>query len=248
MDRREAQFILQAYRPNHQDRTDPLFAEALAMVEKDPELAVWFSEQQAFSQALSDKMKEIKVPNHLLSDTLAAGKVTSLKPQFKTKRWLALAAAVIVSSLLSMLWMNRFTVSGEENFAAFRVDMGNYMSRIFFLDYTSENHDEIRKWLDSKHGITDELIPAVLAKYPSVGCEIISWHDDEVVLICFDVNGELVHLFTLPNKVFADAPRTERKVTERVGKWETASWSQDGRLYLITTEGSKSLLKKAVAL
>ena len=47
MDNPEAKLMLQARRPNGRDDAQSAFAEALALVESDPELKAWWEAQQA---------------------------------------------------------------------------------------------------------------------------------------------------------------------------------------------------------
>ena len=63
MDKQEAKKVLQAIRPNDLDTTEPAFAEALVLVESDPELKEWWEAQQAFDRAVVAKLKEVPIPD-----------------------------------------------------------------------------------------------------------------------------------------------------------------------------------------
>ena len=52
MDEQQARLILQAYRPAV-DRNDPEVAAALQEAARNPELAGWFAEEQAFDRAIA---------------------------------------------------------------------------------------------------------------------------------------------------------------------------------------------------
>ena len=49
MNEEKAKFILSAYRPGHEDRDDPEFAAALALVQSEPELQAWLDDQIAIT-------------------------------------------------------------------------------------------------------------------------------------------------------------------------------------------------------
>ena len=45
MNNKQAREILLSYRPGRDDTSDPQIAEALRLLDQDPELASWFAEQ-----------------------------------------------------------------------------------------------------------------------------------------------------------------------------------------------------------
>ena len=66
MDREEAQNILQLCRPdNTEDRNDPQISEALALLEHDAELRIWFEEQQALDAKISAEFNRVEPPADL---------------------------------------------------------------------------------------------------------------------------------------------------------------------------------------
>lgn len=247
MDREKARFLLTAYRTGGGDKDDPVFAEALAAVREDVELEEWFSQQQAFSRVLSGKLQEIAVPAEVKAKILAGSSASAGRGR-PWRWWLSLAASVVISGLLVFWWFNRFVPTGPETMAAYRVDMGQYLSHVFFLDYESENVSDVRRWLKDRHDVTDYTIPESLDKYASLGCEVIRWHDLTAYLICFDVKGELVHLFLLPDgSHLPDSVSIGKTDLARVsGKWSTASWVEGDDLYLVSTLGSEEFLREAL--
>ena len=56
MTEQEARLILQSYRPGGEDKDDPQFAEALREAERNPELARWLAEEQAFDCAMAAQL------------------------------------------------------------------------------------------------------------------------------------------------------------------------------------------------
>ena len=62
MNNQEATLLLHAYRPNGQDADDPRFSEALEQTRRDPALGRWFADQQAFDQAVSERLRGLPAP------------------------------------------------------------------------------------------------------------------------------------------------------------------------------------------
>src|SRR5256885_15392838 len=71
MNEQEARLILQAYRPGAQDQSDPRFAEALQEAARNPQLARWFAEEQAFDQAIAAQLAALPAPFGLKTRILA---------------------------------------------------------------------------------------------------------------------------------------------------------------------------------
>ncbi len=58
MDRETAKALLECYRPGDLDADDPIFAEALALVKTDAELAEWFAKKQEFDALMVERFRE----------------------------------------------------------------------------------------------------------------------------------------------------------------------------------------------
>ena len=247
----DIRFVLAAYRPGTDDENDPQFRDALARMKSDSELKVWFDEQMALSRSLSEKLRDIPVPPQLRADILAGAKVSAPPASKRRRRWpqvLAVAACILLTGASVFLWLNRFVPSGPETWAAYQNDMGSYLSGFFLLDYESEDLEDVKQWLSKNHGVTNYTVPASLKQYPSLGCEVIEWHDREAYLICFNVDGELVHLFALPNdEGLPGAPTiTAPGFIAQSGEWTMTGWREDGQLYLVSTLGNSEFLKRSL--
>ena len=249
----DARFVLAAYRPGSEDSEDPEFQEALKLLETDQELRNWYDEQLLLAAALSAKLKEIPIPPQLRADILAGAKVSSGTFGTKKRRWpkiLALAASIVITGATVFLWSNRFVPSGPDTFAAYDQDMRSYLERFFLLDYQSENLQEVKNWLASKHGYSGYTVPETLAGFPSLGCEVIEWHGKKASLICFDVDGELVHLFSMPDgETLPGAPTNPMpSAIAQVGEWCTTSWVEGGKLYLVASLGDAEHVKRSLGI
>ncbi|PYJ19700.1 MAG: hypothetical protein DME99_11865 [Verrucomicrobia bacterium] len=99
MNAREAKEILLLYR-GPVDDADPQFREALAHVQRDPELAKWLREQTRCYDAIRAKLRELEPPVDL------SRKIIRTRPIPFGRKWneiLKLAAAIIVSASITAL-------------------------------------------------------------------------------------------------------------------------------------------------
>src|SRR5687767_3141877 len=125
MTNQEAKFILQAYRHNGADATDPQFAAALEQARRDPELAKWFEEERVFDGVISAKVKTVPVPRDLKANILASRKVIEPASFSPRRTWMAAAAVFFVLLGISALM---FWKAADPQFATFRNDMAEFLT------------------------------------------------------------------------------------------------------------------------
>ena len=89
---------------------------------------------------------------------------------------------------------------------------------------------------------------------PVVGCARTRWQGGNVSMICFRKGqpanrGEKsdLWLFVL-NGVVADAPPAGEVKIAKVSRLTTASWSKQGKFYLLGTEGDEAALRSWLGL
>src|SRR5688572_8948158 len=103
MNNQEAKFMLGAYRPDGQDAGDPMFAEALGQVERDPELRTWFERERKFDTHVSEKLRALAPPPELRAAILAGARAS--RPRLRwwaNPLWVAAAAAVVMITTVSV--------------------------------------------------------------------------------------------------------------------------------------------------
>jgi hypothetical protein len=245
MNNEEARLILQAYRPGGQDASDPRFREALEQAQRDPELGRWFAKEQELDSRISTKVKaSLTPPPHLKSQLLAQRKIVRPTVWWRQPFWqLAAAACVALLVTLGVLW---FGPSGQTQFAAYRAEMAEFTEKkLDRLDLMSRDVAEVRRWLAQKESHGDLVLPAGLDGRPSLGCRLLEWKGHKVSLICFELeNKQVAHLLVVDSTAFKDAP-TESPVFNQVGNVATASWSRDGKTYVVASkEASQTDLMK----
>lgn len=65
MDKERAKFILQSFRPDGEDASEPAFTEALKLAAKDRELGEWLADERAQDAAFAAMLSEVEIPEDL---------------------------------------------------------------------------------------------------------------------------------------------------------------------------------------
>lgn len=245
MNNQEAKLILQAYRPDGQDASDPLFAEALEQVRLDPELQKWFAKQNAVEARLQARLETaIPIPRGLKSDLLALRKISQPAPWWRFQPMqLAAAAAVVLLLGLAVLFL---LPQKQTQLASFRETMARYSAQkqehIVF-----ESHDlaKIQQWLQGRGIETNFDLPAALPGRSMQGCRVVDWNGRRATMICFMLNGEHMDLFVMDRAGLPDLPDTGAPQYARAGDLMTATWSRGDSIYLLTGQ-NKELLQKVL--
>lgn len=246
MDRNEAKLLLQACRPNGEDAASPVFAEALALAVRDPELKAWWEAQQAFDRKISAKLKEVPVPADLRATILAGRKIEQLTPHYRLPYWLAAAAIVMVlcvaGSLAFHTGQQRPPTMAKAGYdEAALAFLGNDAPSLGTL---SADHGQVEAWL-SQHNSPVGTIPANMGSMPSVGCQTFAVQGHTVSLICFSMaGGGVAHLFVVDQKALTDPPGMSGPEYKQFGSWATASWSDGTKSYLLATRAGPDMLQR----
>ena len=155
-----------------------------------------------------------------------------------------MAASLALLGFLAALWFNRTPTATPGSFAAYRTDMAQFLREFPKLDIATDRLPEVRQWLSQQHSLTTAKLPKTLEQFPSIGCRTVEWQGKKLALVCFMVEGEVVHLFVMPRSAFPDAPVAATPTLAKVGAQNTASWSSAENLYLLVTKADEKLLQK----
>jgi hypothetical protein len=244
VNREEAKSVLVACRPNGADANDPLFAEAMALVKNDAELRAWFEAEQAADKLIAAKLKAAPLPPDLLARVRAGTQARIVGQPRRSLPALAMAASFAVLGLIAALWLNRAPSAPPGSFAAYRADMAQFLRDFPKLDLTTDRLPEVRDWLSRQHPAVRAKIPQGMERFPSIGCRTVEWQGRKLALVCFMVEGQVVHLFVMPRTAFPDAGLGSTPSFAKVGPQNTASWSNEDNLYLVVTSGDAAILPK----
>ncbi len=242
MDRGQAREVLLRYRPGRDDTIDPQIVEALALLERDPELALWFEQQQRVDDVIRARFRETPVPADLKQRILAEQKI--VRPDFAWRRpvLIAAAAAVVVLGALAAWMISKSAAS--DGLSAYRTYMVTYVSDPYMMNVRASNFDELRQVLAQRKWPTDFIVPDRLRTVTVVGGGAIEWNGHKVALACMKQDNHGVWLFVVEKSALRDAPATQIPRVNTVNAMPTATWTQRGNTYLLTAQGDETFLRK----
>ena len=157
---------------------------------------------------------------------------------------LALAACFALLGLIAALWLNHTPNAAPGSFAAYRTDMAQLVREFPKLDIATDRLPEVRQWLSQQHPLMKADLPKALEQFPSIGCRTVEWRGKKLALVCFMVEGQVVHLFVMPRNTFPDAGSSATPTFANVGSQNTASWGSNDNQYLLVTQADQAVLQK----
>jgi hypothetical protein len=241
----EAKFILQGYRPNGADASDPAFTAALAQARHDPELRDWFAREQGFDRAVSAKLAEVPVPAGLREAILAGGRVTA--PATARLAWwrrpagyLALAASVAVIFALGSAWWPK-AAAAETELAAFAL------------------HDVTNNPNHGGHGAEAAALQAALtrpdmhlghglaiddAALRQSGCRTVSFQGHDLLEVCFKRDGVWFHCYIAQRSDFPAMAVAAVPQLVNQGSASIASWADSAHVFVVVSETGRAALQR----
>ena len=238
----EARFILQAYRPNGADSSDPFFAEALAQADRDPELGAWFAREKAFDAAIAAKLRAVNPPLEL-QDNIMAGARAGLwhRRTWRLPVWLGVAAAI--AALFFTLVRLRPAAS---------VDVQQLTSFALSDATRPELHEGIVAGLaDLEAALADpktHLAPGLNVTEDELrakGCRDVQVAGRDVFEICFK-RGDVFHLYIARTGEFKTQMGPGQPAFQKQGEMSSVTWIADRHIYVLVSdhgvEGLGSLL------
>ena len=245
MDKPEARLILQSFRPGTEDEADPHFAEALRETERDPELARWFQEEQAFDRSIAVKLSALPEPFGLKTRLLAQAKA---RPGPSTSPWSLATALAAIAALLflaaQIVSLFRSNAPATGTLANYAQEMVSFIRVPPNLELESHDLGVIQGWLYPKRGLPVD-VPPRLVDFQALGCRILSFRGQDVVLICFArEDARLAHLFVVARSALPDLHRGKKPVFTQSGEWITACWEEGDQVYMIAVQGDEATVKK----
>jgi hypothetical protein len=243
MTKEQAKELLAVYRPGTDDERDPMFAEALQLARSDRELKSWFDQSMTFDRNFRGALGQVTVPEDVREAILTEHKI--IRPAHwwnhkLTGREMAVAAVVLLAVTLVGL---RFAQQPTQ-FAHFRREIADQSwGSSPHLEVKSRDIAEVRRFLTSRRIGTNFTLPPILAQAEIHGCNLMHWKGHEVPVICFNSDGQHLHLVVVDRSLFPDAP-TYIPEMDQWQAWRTASWSKDTHSYVLTGLSTPTFVKK----
>jgi hypothetical protein len=254
VNRDDAENILLLYRPGTADTNDPQIAEALALAKRDPDLTRWLEEHSSRQDALRAKFRQIAVPAGL-REQIISERAALVEKNSQRKRILAvatLAAIVVLLIAVAALNLPRHPVQPEApTLANYQNQMVGFALGPYGMALATNDVEQIRNFLAHGHAPADYTLPAPLEKVAATGCTVKFWSGTRIAMICFRTGKPLppgrpgdLWLFVTDSASVKGAPDTTAPQFAQVNQIITATWTQNGKLYLLATEGDEQTIRK----
>ena len=241
MEKDRVQSILSVYRPGDQDEADLFFAEAKAELARNPELARWFEEEQAFDRAISEKLADLVAPFGLKTRILASARPVATRQWSWTARLSLAAAALILLAQIIGLWHTQSQKT--RTLAHYQQEMVSFIKLDPPLEVESHDLAKMQTWLGQENAPSQMNLPPRLAALQPVGCRVLWFRDHKVTLLCFQRGGDnLAHLFVIDRAALPKLKPGAKPAFAGEGEWMTASWATEDHAYMLVTRGDHDTL------
>lgn len=245
MNTEEAKFILSAYRSGGRDAADPAFAEALAQVERDPDLRAWWERERGLDAAVAARLRLVAPPAGLREAILAGGRVSGpARPTWRRPPWLAAAAAVVVLIAATVAWRSLRAPPTWAELAAQSIQ-----------DLVASHHAHVggprggRSWQDRLAGVAlplPQTLALDLSELRQRRCRTLKVGGREVFEFCFERDGAWFHLYAARRADFSPGGTEEPvQLTGRDG-YVAATWADAANVYTLVTGAGYEALRRLI--
>ncbi len=234
MDKETARLLLASYRP--EDALDPIFAEALLEVKRDPEFAAWFAEMQRFDSVMTEKFADLPVPPEVKSRVLLAAHADP--PRRVRPRWLVpLGIAATVAFAALAVWRLAAPPRRADSLALQAINFTEQMPALQFVCFDAS---AVAKWVN-KQPDTERIgltlpPPAESLSMGMIGSSVVQWQGRPVVMLCLQNGQHMAMLYILQA---GDAPAVDgaSETVEKNG-WAVRTTRSGGQVRILTAKGS----------
>lgn len=244
MTRQDAMRVLLACRPGTGDEREPEVAEALALVERDAALRTWFEQHRFFQDKVRAQLRATPVPPGLRDRILAERKI--VRPLWRRPEFL-LAAACLAAALVVLGTL--FPRSTEDmTLAGFQSRMVGFALRQYRMDIVTNDLQQVRTFQQRQGAPADYRLTPALQSTPVMGGASLPWQGNPVSMVCFTLApGKIAYMFVVEA---ASLPASNlpgaRPVVSPAHGVMTATWRQDGKVYLLAADTDLATLEHLV--
>jgi len=247
MNNQEARFILGAYRPDGRDSGDPMFTEALAHADRDPELRAWLEQQRKFDTSVAAKLKEIAPPAELRAAILAGARASQPRREWWIRpRWMAAAAVIAVLAVVSLSLRQTSGAPTVSELTAFA------------MKDLADAHDGHVGHPPEFAGLQAQLASVSLPLTTPGGvaidldelrrknCRSVKIAGREVFEICFHRDGTWFHLYAARRSDFAPGAVDAKSLISETGDYAATAWADSKNVYALVTHAGKEVLRRVI--
>lgn len=250
MNQDDAKEILRLYRPGTPDAEDPQIAAALELAASDRELGLWLERYRARQLQVREQFRQVAAPPGLMAQIISEQNVRR-KVVFWRQGAVLLAAAAVVLVCVSFPFVLRSDLLGGTGFPKFRSQMTSLALKGYPMYLVTTDPLEVRGYFAQSQAPADFVLPATLQKASLVGCTIVKWHGKKVSMACYRTGLPLdpgqqndMWLFIADQSSVKQAPELSAPQFAQVGRMATASWEQDGKVFVLGTTAGEPALRK----
>ena len=247
----EARNILLLYRPNSADANDPEFAQALACAQRSPELKAWFENHCAVQEVIGNHFRQIPVPEGFKEQIISERKAQNLRQRVKLGVLLAGVTTIAILGVVLATWLRQeMAIAREQSLAVFQSRMISMVQRNYSMDIETNNLTAIRAYFAGREAVADWVLPPALERQATcTGCGVLPWHQSPVSMVCFSTGRRRdqrpdMFLFVVGSSDVRNAPAAGETKFAPVNSLYTASWTADGRTYVLAIEGDEASLRR----
>ncbi|MEM7792180.1 MAG: hypothetical protein AAF546_12320, partial [Verrucomicrobiota bacterium] len=270
MDREEAKSFLELCRPGVEaDHTDPLIAEALAMLDQDPELRASFESGQVIDARISESLNSIEPPASLKAEILAgmyahkasadekapatSADMIAFPEQTSTKNWMSAfvgLAAVFVALFVTFAALRTGQETNTETAVATAgiPDLVQFlsaeMSNMKGLDKRSQQSGPIMTYLASQGAPRPDALKEVIRDKRTLGCVVFDYNGAKLSMICFK-DDSYYHIATL-DKADITEEIPQDPAFYQIGKQTFKLWQDEKQVHILTMEGTEEDLPELI--
>jgi len=249
MNREEAKQILLPYRHGDSDANDPQIAEALQLAKSDDELRRWLEEHSSRQEILRAKFRQIPVPEGLVQQIVSEHAAIK-RSSFLQRHRLVAAVFAVTAVVLIGLYSWQQMPKTDYSLGTYQSQMASVAISGYALGLATNDPAQIRDFLKQKDAPSDFVLTEPLKQVVLTGCAVENWQGRNVAMICFhtgssssDSHVSNLWLFVADRKLVTGAPEGTTPQMAKVGPLMTATWTQNGKVYLLGQQGDEQALK-----
>lgn len=230
------------YRPGIDDEHDPEVAAALALAKEDAELGAWLEAHCGCQTALRGKFRAISVPAGLKEQIISEQAAQERSGWWSGRKVLMVAAACLILLAGGLDWYSR--PAPENTLANFREEMVALALRGYAMDLTTNDLAQIRTYLGKHEAPADFQVTKGLTQIKINGCAVETWQDAKVTMVCFHTpkttQENNLWLFVVDQSSVRKVDVGSAPKLSKVNRLITATWTQDGKVYVMGAEGNEN--------
>ncbi len=246
----EAKELLLLYRPGTADVDDPAFAEAMRLCERDAELGRWFEQHCDTHNILRGKFRQPRFPEGFKEQILAERpRIENKSRSFAGLKRTGVSILALAAIALALFILRPETE--DTGLSGFQHRMVGIALRSYGMDLHSDNSERIRSFLAERKAISDYVLPSGLQTLKPLGCVATTWQGKPVSMICYRSGKPLapgqvsdLWLFVAEDSSVKGSPKTAIPEFSTVYRSTAATWTQDGKTYVLAVDGDQQLLRK----